>query len=540
VNKKEHRFDYVIVGAGTAGCLLANRLSADPDVSVLLLEAGGRDDWIWIRIPVGYLYCINNPRTDWCFKTEPEEGLNGRSIIYARGKVLGGCSSINAMIYMRGQARDYDEWARLTGDSSWRWDQVLPLFKKSEDYYGGADDAHGAGGEWRVEPQRLSWEILNAYRAAMIQAGIPPTADFNRGDNEGCGYFLVNQRRGVRVNTARAFLHPIAKRPNLTVMTGAHVQKLLFEGRRCSGVAFARGGRDEIASSAVETILAAGTIGSPHILQLSGVGPAALLKQHGISVVHDLPGVGENLQDHLQLRTGFKVKNVVTLNQRVHSLFGKASMGIEYALFRTGPLTMAPSQLGGFTRSAPEHATPNIEFHVQPLTLDKFGEPLHRFAAFTASVCNVRPTSRGHVRIRDRDPHAPPAINCRYLTTDEDRKVAADSLKLARRVAAQPALAKYHPEEFMPGAAFHTDEELVHAAGNIGTTIFHPVSTCKMGAVDDPTAVVDSRLRVRGVAGLRIVDASIMPTITSGNTNSPTLMIAEKAAAIVREERRRA
>ena len=536
----EHKFDYVIVGAGTAGCLLANRLSADPNITVLLLEAGGRDDWIWTKIPVGYLYCINNPRTDWCFKTEAEEGLNGRSIIYARGKVLGGCSSINAMIYMRGQARDYDEWARSTGDSSWRWENVLPLFKKSEDYYRGADAAHGSGGEWRVEQQRLSWEILNAYRSAMIEAGIPPTDDFNRGDNEGCGYFLVNQRRGVRLNTARAFLHPIATRSNLTVLTEAHVQKLRFEGRRCTGVEFARGGRGEIALSAIETILAAGSIGSPQILQLSGVGPAALLSEHGISVVYDLPGVGENLQDHLQLRMGFKVKNVVTLNQRVHSIVGKASMALEYALFRTGPLTMAPSQLGGFTRSAPEHTTPNIEFHVQPLTLDKFGEPLHKFAAFTASVCNLRPTSRGHVRIRNRDPHAPPAINCRYLTTPEDRKVAADSLKLARRVAAQPALAKYQPDEFMPGDAFQTDDQLVHAAGNVGTTIFHPVGTCRMGATDDPAAVVDSRLRVRGVAGLRIVDASVMPTITSGNTNSPTLMIAEKAAGIVREDRRRA
>ncbi|MGH6611294.1 MAG: GMC family oxidoreductase [Burkholderiaceae bacterium] len=534
------QFDYVIIGAGTAGCLLANRLSADPDIKVLLLEAGGRDDWIWTKIPVGYLYCINNPRTDWCYKTDAEEGLNGRSIIYARGKVLGGCSSINAMIYMRGQARDYDEWARLTGDSSWRWQEVLPLFKKSEDYFRGADEAHGAGGEWRVEQQRLSWEILNAYRQAMIEAGIPPTEDFNRGDNEGCGYFLVNQRRGVRLNTARAFLHPVAKRPNLAVFTEAHVQKLRFESRRCTGVEFIRGGRNEVALGSIETILAAGSIGSPQILQLSGIGPAALLNEHGIGVIEDLSGVGENLQDHLQLRMGFKVNNAVTLNQRVHSVFGKLSMGVEYALFRTGPLTMAPSQLGGFTRSNATHATPNVEFHVQPLTLDKFGEPLHRFAAITASVANLRPTSRGHVRIRSRDPHAPPAINCRYLSTDEDRKVAADSLKLARLVAAQPALAKYRPDEFMPGAAFQTDQELVHAAGNIGTTIFHPVGTCKMGAAGDSSAVVDSRLRVRGIAGLRIIDASIMPTITSGNTNSPTLMIAEKAASIVREDRRSA
>ena len=434
----EHKFDYVIVGAGTAGCLLANRLSADPNITVLLLEAGGRDDWIWTKIPVGYLYCINNPRTDWCFKTEAEEGLNGRSIIYARGKVLGGCSSINAMIYMRGQARDYDEWARSTGDSSWRWENVLPLFKKSEDYYRGADAAHGSGGEWRVEQQRLSWEILNAYRNAMIEAGIPPTDDFNRGDNEGCGYFLVNQRRGVRLNTARAFLHPIATRSNLTVLTEAHVQKLRFEGRRCTGVEFARGGRREIALSAIETILAAGSIGSPQILQLSGIGPAALLSEHEISVVYDLPGVGENLQDHLQLRMGFKVKNVITLNQRVHSIVGKASMALEYALFRTGPLTMAPSQLGGFTRSTPEHTTPNIEVHVQPLTLDKFGEPLHKFAAFTASVCNLRPTSRGHVRIRNRDPHAPPAINCITARTrsEEKKRSAIIPRKKGERMAA--------------------------------------------------------------------------------------------------------
>ena len=533
----QHQFDYVIVGGGTAGCLLANRLSADPDVKVLLLEAGGRDDWIWIRIPVGYLYCINNPRTDWCYTTEPDEGLNGRSIIYARGKVLGGCSSINAMIYMRGQARDYDEWAQLTGDSAWRWTAVLPFFKKSENYYRGADDMHGASGEWRVEPQRLSWEILNAYRQAMIQAGIPATDDFNRGDNEGCGYFLVNQRRGVRLNTARAFLHPVAKRQNLAVFTGAYVHRLRFDGRRCVGVEFTRGDRAEFAASDVQTVLAAGSIGSPQILQLSGVGPAAMLQQHGIGVVHDLP-VGENLQDHLQLRMGFKVTNVITLNQRVHSLFGKASMGLEYALFRTGPLTMAPSQLGGFARSSPEHRTANIEFHVQPLTLDKFGEPLHKFAAFTSSVCNLRPTSRGYVRIKDHDARTPPAIHCRYLSTDEDRKVAVDSLKLARRVAAQPALARYTPQEFMPGPDFDTDDQLMDAAGSIGTTIFHPVGTCKMGADGDPSAVVDSRLRVRGLAGLRVIDASIMSTITSGNTNSPTLMIAEKAAAMLRDERR--
>jgi choline dehydrogenase len=535
---KEHRYDYVIVGAGTAGCLLANRLSADPDVTVLLLEAGGRDDWIWIKIPVGYLFCINNPRTDWCYRTEPDEGLNGRSIIYARGKVLGGCSSINAMIYMRGQARDYDEWARLTGDPSWDWQSVLPIFRKTEDYFRGADEAHGAGGEWRVEPQRLRWDILEAYREAMVEAGIPRIDDFNRGDNEGCGYFLVNQTRGVRLNTARAFLQPAASRPNLTVLTEAQVNRLHFDGRRCTGVEFTRGGQDELALAGIETILAAGSIGSPQIMQLSGIGPAPLLRERGIAVLHELPGVGENLQDHLQLRMAFKVRNVVTLNQRVHSLFGKAAMGIEYALFRSGPLTMAPSQLGGFTRSSPDHASANVEIHTQPLSLDKFGEPLHRFNAFTSSICNLRPTSRGYVRIKGPDPRAAPAIHCRYLSTDEDRRVAIDALRLTRRIASQPALAPFQPEEFLPGPQHASEEELVKAAGDIGTTIFHPVSTCKMGRADDPMAVVDARLRVRGIGGLRVVDASIMPTITSGNTNSPALMIAEKGAAMIREDRR--
>jgi choline dehydrogenase len=534
----ETTFDYVIVGAGTAGCLLANRLSADPDLTVLLIEAGGKDDWIWIRIPVGYLYCINNPRTDWMYRTEPDPGLNGRSIIYARGKVLGGCSSINAMIYMRGQAADYDEWARQTGDPSWNWQSVLPIFRQSEDYFGGADEAHGAGGEWRVEPQRLRWDILDAYREAMVQAGIPKVDDFNRGDNEGCGYFLVNQTRGVRLNTARAFLKPVMKRPNLTVMTEAHVRRLTFDGRRCTGVEVIRAGRDERVGARVETILAAGSIGSPQILQLSGVGPGALLQPLGIPVLHELNGVGENLQDHLQLRMAFKVKNVVTLNQRVNSLFGKAAMGLEYALFRSGPLTMAPSQLGGFTRSSPEHATANVEIHTQPLSLDRFGDPLHPFNAFTSSICNLRPTSRGYVRIRSPDPRAAPAIHCRYLGTDEDRKVAIDALRLTRRIAAQPALARFEPEEFLPGPGFQSDEEMIAAAGNIGTTIFHPVSTCKMGRNDDAAAVVDAKLRVRGIGNLRIVDASVMPTITSGNTNSPTLMIAEKAAGQIRADRR--
>ena len=531
-------WDYVIAGAGTAGCVLANRLSADPDIKVLLLEAGGRDDWIWIRIPVGYLYCIGNPRTDWCYRTEPDPGLNGRSILYARGRVLGGCSSINAMLYLRGQKRDYDEWARLADDPAWSWESVLPVFRRSEDSYRGADDAHGAGGEWRVERQRLSWEILDAFREAMAQTGIPKTDDFNRGDNEGCGLFEVNQRRGVRWSAATGFLRPALDRPNLTVMTDAVVKRVRLDGKRASGVELLRGGEEGFVGARIETILALGSIGSPQVLQLSGIGPGTLLQGHGIAVAHELRGVGENLQDHLQLRTAFKVKNVVTLNQRAGSLWGKAMMGLEYALFRTGPLTMAPSQLGGFTRSSPEHATPNIEYHVQPLSLDKFGDPLHPFPAFTASVCNLRPTSRGYVRIKSADPRAHPAIMPNYLSTPEDRKVAADGLRLTRRIASQPALAKYRPDEFKPGREFQTDDELAKAAGDVGTTIFHPVGTCRMGVASDPAAVVDSRLRAIGLERLRVVDASIMPTITSGNTNSPTVMIAERGADVIRADRK--
>jgi choline dehydrogenase len=530
-------WDYIIAGAGTAGCVLANRLSADPDVRVLLVEAGGKDDWIWIHIPVGYLYCIGNPRTDWCYRTEPDPGLNGRSILYARGKVLGGCSSINAMLYLRGQRRDYDEWARLVSDPAWSWERVLPIFKRSEDHHLGASDAHGAGGEWRVERQRLSWELLVAYREAMAQAGIPKVEDFNRGDNEGCAFFEVNQRRGVRWNATKGFLRPAMNRPNLTVMTDALVKRVRLDGKRALGIECLRGREEAFAEARVETVLAAGAIGSPQILQLSGIGPAATLQALGIPVAHALAGVGENLQDHLQLRMAFKVKNAVTLNQRAASLWGKAMMGLEYALFRTGPLTMPPSQLGGFARSDPAQATANIEYHIQPLSLDKFGDPLHPFPAFTASVCNLRPTSLGYVRIKSADPRAHPAILPNYLATPEDRKVAADALRLTRRIAAQPALARYAPQEFKPGPEFQTDAELAKAAGDIGTTIFHPVGTCKMGLASDRAAVVDARLRVHGIERLRVVDASIMPTITSGNTNSPTLMIAERGSDMIRADR---
>ena len=533
-------FDYVIVGAGTAGSLLANRLSADPSNSVLLLEAGGKDDWIWIHIPVGYLYCIGNPRTDWCYKTEPDPGLNGRSILYARGRVLGGSSSINAMLYLRGQSRDYDEWARQTGDPAWSWQNVLPVFKQSEDHWRGADDFHGArrpadgaGHEWRVEQQRLSWEILDAFRAAAAEAGIANVDDFNRGDNAGSSKFEVNQRHGVRVSSSKAFLHPAMGRPNLTVITGAQTKKLRFEGKRALGVEFFQGNEEVYAAAKRETILAAGSIGSPQILQLSGIGPGALLQRHGIAMVHELP-VGENLQDHLQLRAAFKVKNVLTLNTMANSWWGKAKMALDYALHRTGPLTMAPSQLGAFVKSEPAQATPNLEFHVQPLSLEKFGDPLHPFPAFTASVCNLRPASRGHIRIKSADPRAAPAIMLNYLSAPEDQRIAIESLRLARRVVlGTQVMKKYAPEEFLPGPAFQTDEELVKAAGNVGTTIFHPVGTCKMGRADDASAVVDPQLRVRGIEALRVIDASIMPAITSGNTNSPTLMIAERGAMLV-------
>jgi choline dehydrogenase len=523
-------FDYVIVGAGSAGCLLANRLSRNPRHKVLLLEAGGPDDYFWIPIPVGYLYTIANPRTDWCYKTEPDAHLAGRSIHYARGRVLGGCSSINAMIYMRGQKEDWDHWASL-GNRGWGWDDVLPIFKSLEDYERGAADGYGAGGELRVEDPRVRWDILDAWRDAAAECGIPPVKVFNDGDNFGCAYFQVNQRRGRRWSATNAFLRPVLHRPNLTVLTDSMVRKIRMAGKAAQGVELVRNGEAVFAEARRETILAAGAIGSPQLLQLSGIGNGEHLQRLGIPVVHDSKGVGENLHDHLQIRMQYKVRDCKTLNGPANSLLGKGLMALEYFALRTGPLTMPPSQLGAFARSDASQPTPNIEWHVQPLSLDKFGEPLHRFPAITPSVCNLRPSARGWVRIKSPDAAQYPEIKLNYLSTEEDRRIAVDGMRFTRRIMAAKAMARYAPEEYRPGGSIAKDDELAQAAGELGTTIFHPVGTCKMGR--DALAVVDDELKVHGVQRLRVIDASVFPRITSGNTNAPTYVIAEKGAGAI-------
>jgi len=530
-------WDYVIVGAGTAGCVLANRLSEDPDMKVLLLEAGKRDNYIWIHIPVGYLHCIGNPRVDWGFKTASDPGLNGRSLLYPRGKVLGGCSSINGMIYMRGQAWDYDHWRQL-GLPGWGWDDVLPYFRKSEDHYAWDDDLHAQGGNLRVEEQRMSWELLNAFRDACEENGIPKTKDFNGGDNFGSAYFQVTQKSGLRWNGAKAFLRPAKDRANLTVLTEAHVDRIDFENGTASGLMLDVAGEKSKVTVSGELIVAAGAIGSPQLLELSGIGNPDILRKAGIEPRHENRSVGENLQDHLQLRPVFKVKNAKTMNEIANSWFGKAKIGLEYILKRSGPMAMAPSQLGVFAKTDPSFETANVQYHVQPLSLPKFGEPLHSFPAMTASVCNLRPESRGHVHITSPDKTSQPEIQPNYLSAAADKRVAADAIRLTRRIMASPAMQPYQPEEFLPGPDLSTDDELVKAAGDIGTTIFHPVSTCRMGV--DEASVVDERLKLRGFANIRVIDASVMPTITSGNTNAPTVMIAEKGSDMIREDRRAA
>jgi choline dehydrogenase len=532
-------FDHIVVGAGSAGCVVANRLSADPGNKVLLLEAGGRDNWIWFHIPVGYLFAIGNPRSDWMFETQAEPGLNGRTLKYPRGKVIGGSSAINAMISMRGQAADYDHWRQL-GLAGWGWDDVRAVFRRLDDHFLGDTEHHGAGGEWRVEEPRLRWDVLDAVRDAATEMGVPATSDFNTGDNTGVGYFHVNQKRGIRWSAARGFLKPVLGRPNLRLETGVLVERVLIGNGRAVGVRFRQNGEIVEARARGEVILSAGAIGSVQILHLSGIGPGEQLAGHGIAPVLDRPGVGRNLQDHLQQRAIYKVRGVRTLNETYHSLPRRALMGLEYALFQTGPLTMAPSQLGIFTRSSPEHERPNIQFHIQPLSLDRFGEPLHRFPAITVSACNLRPTSRGEIRLRSADPADKPVIAPGYLSTEADRKVAADAIRVTRQLMRQPAIARYRPEEHLPGPSVGDDvEALARAAGDIGTTIFHPVGTAKMGLPSDPRAVVDERLRLIGLKGLRVIDASVMPTITSGNTNTPTIMIADKGAAMILADQRR-
>jgi choline dehydrogenase len=532
MGKSDQSHDYIVVGAGSAGCVLANRLSANPDNRVLLLEAGGSDINPWIHIPVGYFKTMHHPATDWCYQTEPDIGIAGRSLQWPRGKVLGGSSSLNGLLYVRGQPQDYDRWAAL-GNRGWSFEEVLPYFKKSEDQERGADKFHGVGGPQKVSDLRLRRPIADFFIQAATQTGIPFNADYNGAQQEGVGYFQQTAYKGFRWSTAKGFLRPARKRPNLTVQTRAQTMRILFEGNRAVGVEYLQGSRVQRAMAKAEVILSAGAIGSPQILQVSGVGPGELLEAHGVPLVKELPGVGRNLQDHLQIRLVFRTSQR-TLNDEVNNIFKQGWVGLQYLLTRTGPLTLAASQVAIFTRSNPSVERPDIQFHMQPLSADKPGDGAHKFSAFTSSVCQLRPHSRGYLEIKSKDPLVHPAIHPNYLSDERDHQVAIDGIKTARRIAEAPALAPHIIDEYVPGRRYQSDEELLEAARLYSQTIYHPTSTCKMG--HDQMAVVDDRLRVHGISSLRVVDASIMPEIVSGNTNAPTIMIAEKASDMILED----
>ncbi|MBV9237788.1 MAG: GMC family oxidoreductase N-terminal domain-containing protein [Xanthobacteraceae bacterium] len=537
VQHVEH-FDYVIIGAGSAGCILANRLSADPTTRVLLIEAGDNDRSIWTRIPIGYMYMIGHPGFDWCFETQPEPQLKGRKIAQPRGKVLGGSSSINGMIQIRGQAADFDHWRQL-GLEGWGWDSVLPYFKRHEDFALGADNFHAVGGELGVSPQRVNWPILDAVRRAAVEDGVDETNDFNTGAGEGVGPYHVIQRNGVRSRAARAFLRPARNRRNLRLETNAMASRILFEGRRAVGIEYRQRGALRQVRARREVIIAAGSIKTPQLLMLSGIGPGAHLAEHGISVLADRAGVGANLQDHLQMLLTYRLEGTHTLNQRYNAPFGRVGIALEYALLRRGPMAMGPSPLGIFLRSDQDRDRANLAFTVLPFSRVAPGmkSNFHPFPAITMSVYTCRPTSRGTVRLKNADVTASPELRFNYLSTPEDRELAIASIRITRRLMGRKALAAYRPVEIRPGPQVGDgDDALLEAFRTHATTIFHPVGTARMGSVHDGNAVVDARLRVIGLDGLRVIDASVMPTITSGNTNAPTMMIAEKGAAMVLDD----